>query len=219
MTRFIIRLWLPNKPGALGRVASAIGSVGASLVGIDILEQGGGSAIDELIVEAVNSPNAAEKLIAALSFVEGVSVEDIRTTTTGVVDARLDALETAAELVAQKRRIALFDTLVHRARHDMIADWAVVLEGRATVAMVETGNAPKGIWLSAFLAGARSSDAVVAGQFGAQDIAHAEMVNARSALIVGREGRPFRLRERQQLDALGRIADSLASRLAESEAR
>src|SRR5687768_16314531 len=127
MARFVLRVWLPDKPGALGRVASAIGSVGASLTGIDILEQGGGAAIDELIVEAVDSPNAIEKLIAALHLVEGVNVEDIRASEGIIVDARVDALYTAAELVEEDKAVGLLEVLVHRARHDMVADWVMFI--------------------------------------------------------------------------------------------
>ena len=46
-----MRVWLPDRPGALGAVASRIGAVRGDLVGVDILERGAGRAIDELVVE------------------------------------------------------------------------------------------------------------------------------------------------------------------------
>src|SRR5262245_58230979 len=49
MATFVLRLWLPDRPGALGAVASRVGAVGGDLVGIDILERGAGRAIDELV--------------------------------------------------------------------------------------------------------------------------------------------------------------------------
>src|SRR5439155_782373 len=48
---FVMRVWLPDRPGALGAVASRIGAVRGDLVGIDILERGAGRAIDELVIE------------------------------------------------------------------------------------------------------------------------------------------------------------------------
>ena len=45
-----LRVWLPDRPGALGAVASRIGSVKGDVTGIEILEQGGGRAIDDLVV-------------------------------------------------------------------------------------------------------------------------------------------------------------------------
>ena len=48
MATYVVRLWLPDRPGALGQVASRIGAVHGDVVGIEILERGGGSAIDDL---------------------------------------------------------------------------------------------------------------------------------------------------------------------------
>ncbi len=45
-----MRVWLPDRPGALGAVASRIGAVRGDVVGIDILETGDGVAVDELVV-------------------------------------------------------------------------------------------------------------------------------------------------------------------------
>src|SRR6476661_7170206 len=51
MQTFVVRVWVPDRPGALGQVASRIGAVRGDVVGIDILERGAGRAIDELVVE------------------------------------------------------------------------------------------------------------------------------------------------------------------------
>jgi hypothetical protein len=208
MSRFVIRVWLPDTPGALGRVASAVGSVGASLISIDILEQDGGYAIDELVVDAVDSINAVEKLVVAMTFIEGVNVEDIRENPGDVVDPRLDALETAADMVEQDDASVLLEVLVQRARHDLWADWAVVADFGSDELRVATGDVPSIPWIQAFLAGSRSSQLAGAGNHGPEDIAWAELTNAKSALVLGRNGRPFRFRERRQLGALVRIADS-----------
>ena len=44
----VVRVWMPDRPGALGQVASRIGAVRGDVLAIEILEQGGGRAIDEL---------------------------------------------------------------------------------------------------------------------------------------------------------------------------
>ena len=46
-----MRIWLPDRPGALGVIATGIGSAGGDLVGIDILERGGDRVIDELTID------------------------------------------------------------------------------------------------------------------------------------------------------------------------
>src|SRR5438874_2226298 len=43
----LLRVWLPDRPGALGAVASRIGAVRGDIVGIDVLERNEGVAIDE----------------------------------------------------------------------------------------------------------------------------------------------------------------------------
>jgi hypothetical protein len=147
--RFILRVWLPDKPGALGRVATAIGSVGASLVAIDILEQEAGWAIDELTVEAVESDNAEEKLLAALHFVEGVQIESLIPSPPVLVDPRVSALETAVEIVEQQKARGLTELLVMRALTDLSADWAVLLQFDATHALATAGEAPSIAWVQA----------------------------------------------------------------------
>jgi predicted amino acid-binding ACT domain protein len=46
-----VRIELPDRPGALARVASLIGSHGVNMVGIDVQEVDGDSAVDELVVD------------------------------------------------------------------------------------------------------------------------------------------------------------------------
>lgn len=211
--RYILRVWLPDKPGALGRVASAIGSVGASLVAIDILEQDGGYAIDELAVEAVDSDNAEEKLVAALQFVDGVQIESIMSSPDVLIDPRVSALETAVELVEQQKRLGLMEMLVSRALGDLTADWAVLLEFDGEDPLAASGDAPRTAWINAFLAGSRTLREMGSPMSGPEDIAWTELVSSQIALVLGRDGRPFRLRERQQLSALARIADRRLSEL------
>jgi hypothetical protein len=205
--RYILRVWLPDKPGALGRVASAIGSVGASLVAIDILEQEAGWAIDEFAVEAVDSPNAEEKLVAALQFIDGVQIESIIPNPEGVVDPRVSALETAVELVEQQTAEGLVKLLVERAIGDLSADWAVVLPIDGEDALAVSGDAPRVAWIVAFLAGSRTMHDLASSMPGPEDIAWTDLTTSQTSLVLGRDGRPFRVRERQQLQALARIAD------------
>lgn len=206
MARFALRIWLPDRPGALGRVATALGSIGASLVAIDILEQGGGYAIDELVVDAVDSVNADEKLVAALTFVEGVSVEDIRVIEGPTVDPRVDALQTAAELVEQSDPKSLLSVLAERAKQNMETDWCVVFDGVEPEPLLETGTLPSLDWVRAFVQGSRLSTAVASGHHGPEDIAWTELGDSGVVIVLGRDKRPFRSRERLQLAALARIA-------------
>ncbi|MEY2418713.1 MAG: hypothetical protein QOG90_1393 [Actinomycetota bacterium] len=190
---FVVRVWLPDRPGALGAVASRIGAVRGDLVGIDILETGAGRAIDELVV-SLPSEDLVPLLIKEIQEVDDVDVEDIRPVHGDVPDSRVAALESAADLLAQPSDDAVRKALVEHGVRDFEAEWAAIIEDGALVA--STGDTPTADWLAAFVAGAPDS--------GAEDVAWAR-VGERGAFVLGRQGRPFRSRERRQLAALARI--------------
>jgi hypothetical protein len=204
---FVVRVWIPDRPGALGQVASRIGAVRGDVVAIDILERGAGRAIDELVVQL---PDAAvvDLLVSEIQAVDGADVEDVRPATGAWRDPRLDALESAADLVSATSVDQLLTTLVEQAALDFGADWAVVAGLDSGDARAAVGAAPDAAWLAAFLHGSRSSDLVAAGEAGPDELAWAPLVTAALGLVVGRSGRPLRSRERRQVAALARIADA-----------
>jgi len=214
MPSFVVRVWLPDRPGALGAVAGRIGAVRGDLTGIEILERGAGRAIDELVVSLPDA-TLVELLLSELSQVDGVDVEDVRPVEVRAHDPRLDALETAAVLVEQQTVPRLHAALAHHGREDFEASWCAVVDLDGPVPVASVGTVPTVAWLAAFVAGSRTSDRVAAGECGPDDVAWAALQSGDLALILGREGRPFRARERQQLTALARIADSRWTELAQ----
>jgi hypothetical protein len=214
---YVLRVWVPDRPGALGSVASRIGAVRGDLVGIDILERGGGRAIDELVVDL---PDAAlvPLLLSEVGQVDGVDVEDVRPAPPSLADPRLDALETAALLVEQVDIDGLLLTLATHARHDFEADWGAVIDAVSEVPFAAVGSPPPTAWLAAFVNGSKSSVLVASGEGGPDDVAWASVESAELSVIVGRRGRPFRARERRQLAALARVASSKWAELAKERA-
>jgi hypothetical protein len=206
MVTFVVRVWVPDRPGALGAVASRIGAVRGDLVGIDILERGGGRAIDELVVELPDA-GLVPLLVNEVGQVDGVDVEDIRPARDSLADPRLDALESAALLVEQTTVAALLDALATQASQDFTADWAAVVDLDAPAPVVAVGATPPLSWLGAFIAGSRASEATFAGDGGPEDVAWAEMEASSLVIVLGRRGVPLRARERQQLSVLARIVD------------
>jgi hypothetical protein len=204
---YVVRVWLPDRPGALGQVASRIGAVRGDVVGIDILERGGGRAIDELVVQ-LPEDGLVDLLIAEIKAVDGVAVEDIQPASQSMHDPRLDALETAAMLVGADTAAELLAVLAQHAVLDFSADWASIVDLDGPETKAEVGPAPAAAWLEAFVEGSRSSARVAAGEAGPDDVAWAPLPSARLSLIVGRKGRPLRARERRQVAALARIADT-----------
>jgi hypothetical protein len=187
-------------------VASRIGAVPGDLIGIDILERGAGRAIDELIVD-LPSESLVELLVSEISQVDGVDVEDVRRASDGLADPRLDALETAVSLVTQHAVEPLLGSLARSSLRDFQSDWACIVDPDRGKAATSVGPAPPGAWLQAFLAGSRASVAPRPGEAAPDDVAWADLDAAGLVLILGRQGRPFRIRERRQLTALARIVD------------
>src|SRR5215218_4201095 len=106
MPVFVLRVWVPDRPGALGAVASRVGAVRGDLIGIDILERDGGQAIDELVIQ-VPDEALLPLLVSEINQVDGVDVEDVRQAPERLHDPRLDALETASALVAATKAPSL----------------------------------------------------------------------------------------------------------------
>jgi ACT domain-containing protein len=86
MAGYVVRIELPDRPGALGLVASRIGAVGGDIVAINILDRDGGQAVDEFVIE-IGGHHLIELLRNEIHEVDGVSVLEIRvadsTTTAG----------------------------------------------------------------------------------------------------------------------------------------
>jgi ACT domain-containing protein len=74
---FLLRVILPDKPGSLGAVATALGNAGADILGVDVVERGAGHAVDDLAVE-LPSGRPPDVLITAAESVPGVEVESVR---------------------------------------------------------------------------------------------------------------------------------------------
>ncbi len=77
MPRYLVRVRLLDRPGALGLVASRIGAVGGDIVAIDILQRTGGEALDEFVVE-LDADALVELLRREIHEVDGADVEEIR---------------------------------------------------------------------------------------------------------------------------------------------
>lgn len=190
-------------------MASRVGAVGGDVVGIDILEQGAGRAIDELVVE-LPGDDLVGLMIAEIAQVDGVDVEDVRPAAEALRDPRLDALETAAILVGAESPEESVRALCEHAVRALGAEWAAVIDPESALIVAGEGAHPEPAWLCAYLEGSRLSARVSPhdGGNGSDDVAWAPLPGAAFAFAVGRAGMPFRARERRQVAALARIVDA-----------
>lgn len=206
----MIRMWLPDRPGALGQVASRIGAVRGDVVGIDILERDGGQAVDELVVELPDG-RLVDLLVNEVRQVDGVAVEEVRRVDEALHDPRLDALEAAAQLVGADDVDGLLSSVVVHARRVVGARWVAVvdIDGRGDGVLAADDEAPGAAWLEAFLAGSRAAERITRpDSVHRSDVVWAPLPGSGLALVLGRDDTPYRARERRQVAALARVVDT-----------
>jgi hypothetical protein len=74
---YLLRLRLPDQPGALGQVASALGVAGADIQSIVVVDRALDYAIDDLVI-TLPPDSLADSLVTAAMSVPGVVVEIVR---------------------------------------------------------------------------------------------------------------------------------------------
>ena len=88
-----MRITLPDRPGSLGAVASAMGQVGGDINAVEIVEKGHGVVVDDFIVDLPPS-QLPETIVSACQALDGVHVGWIsRYPEGGGLQSDLEALE------------------------------------------------------------------------------------------------------------------------------
>src|SRR3954454_3455970 len=91
-----MRIRLPDRPGSLGAVASAMGGVGGDINAVEIVEKGDDVVVDDFIVD-LPPGRLPETIVTACHALEGVRVEWIaRYPEGGGLQSDLEALEKMA---------------------------------------------------------------------------------------------------------------------------
>jgi hypothetical protein len=138
---FLLRVTVPDRPGTLGAVASALGSVGADILGVDVIERSPGRAVDDFVVE-LPAGKLADTLVTAAASVPGVTVESIRSYA-GLIDPHreLELLESLGSDPA-----ASLGLLADGVARVFRAGWALVLgppDGGCSAVLAAGGAAPE----------------------------------------------------------------------------
>lgn len=188
---FLMRVALPDVPGKLGAVATALGTEGADIAAIQIVGRDGDTVIDDFLVD-LPAGRLADQVVSACQAIEGVRVEWIAFYPEGgTLTTDLEALEQIIRDPAQGGRI-----LAESSVSVFHAGWAVLVEDCSTEprATHRTAQAPEltGEQLTAL--GDWSVESLTPpAQWlpGWQDvtIAKAPLVGDR-AVILGRQGGP-----------------------------
>ncbi|SFO88326.1 ACT domain-containing protein [Geodermatophilus dictyosporus] len=129
---YLLRLVVPDRPGLLGAVATALGVAGIDIVSVDVLERGGGVAVDDVVVDLPRD-RLPDSLITVAQTVPGVQVEALRPFH-GPLDTHreLDLLEALAR-AAEGTQVKLLAAELPRVFH---SGWAAVVraDGEALAA-------------------------------------------------------------------------------------
>jgi hypothetical protein len=214
---YLLRVLLPDRPGSLGAVASAIGNAGGDIVSLDVVERGPEGAVDDILVE-LPPPGLADVLITAAQSVPGVVVESLRPYLGGR-DIHRD-LELVDALAASSSNALA--GLTNHAPGVFRAGWALLIErtGDGMQVIHASAGAPDSgeldfPWLP--LAHARRLDRHEPWVPGRWEILGMEMAAAPVgrpdvAILVGRPGGPrFRASEVLRLAHLAGIAATVAA--------
>ena len=119
---FLLRVELPDVPGSLGRVATAIGEAGGDIEAIEIVEKrhDDGTAVDDVLLE-MQSGSMPDSIVSACNALDGVQVLWINRYAAGG-NLFLD-LEAVEDLTADPEKA--LDRVVDLMPDVFRADWAV----------------------------------------------------------------------------------------------
>ena len=202
MRRFSVRLWVPDRPGMLGAVATHIADLGGNVVGLEVLERSGEVAVDEVRVELPDTA-VPDEVALRLQAIEGAGLEEIRPVPEGSEERGLQVIAAAVTILETANPTASLAALVGLVGNLFEVEWSSLVDLRTATCVRATGHVPPVDWLLAFLAGARraastSNSGVMAG----------ELPDAGLVLCIGRKV-PFRRREQRELEMLARVADRM----------
>ena len=132
---YLLRVELPDVPGSLGRLASAIGSAGGNIDAIEIVERHGGRAIDDVFL-AAEAGVMPDSIISACTALEDVQVLWISHYGAGSNLTR--DLEVVEAMTSDP--VAARDTLVDLLPATFVVDWALRVRRAGDGAKVVHGS-------------------------------------------------------------------------------
>lgn len=171
MATVMLRLALPDRPGALGAVASRIGAVRGDVRSIDIVSRREGYAVDELVVD-IGHERHLSLMLDEIAEVDGVRVEDVQVVPPELVAPRPTAVDAAVAVMASPTTEAVLRTVVEHAVAATSESWAVIMDADSGHVLAAAGRPPAAPWLAAYVAGAEWFDPAVESVDDAQHHRH-----------------------------------------------
>jgi hypothetical protein len=213
---YLLRIVLADRPGSLGSLAVALGSAGADILSLDVVERSAGYAIDDLVIEL--PPGAMpDRLITAAESLPDVRVDSVRPHT-GLLEAHRE-LELLDHVAAAGDNTARLQTLVDEAPKVLRVSWCTVLHSDRGELQRLAGSpgspetrADSAPWLPIERAAALDSTGDwVPAAWRDMDIAMvaAPLGDPHTAVVLGRPGPEFRPSEVARLGYLAGIVATM----------
>jgi hypothetical protein len=196
---FLMRVELPDVPGSLGRLATAIGAAGGDIEAIEIVEKRhDGSALDDVLLETESMPDS---VVSACNALDGVQVVWISRYAAGgnlVLD-----LEAVEEITAKPKEA--IERLVDLLPDVFRADWGARVH-RAKGVVYGTTAAPADLAFTEI-----EGPTVIDGPDDDVTLYAAARLDGNEIIVVGRRGGPdFVDSEVARLGHLAGLALSIA---------
>jgi hypothetical protein len=139
---YLLRVQLEDRPGSLGSLAVALGSVGADILSLDVVDRASGYAVDDLVVE-LPAGAMPDMLITAAEKLKGVYVDSIRPHT-GLLEAHRE-LELIDHIAAADGKLRKLQVLADEAPKVLRVGWCSVvrLTESGLERVVGSGGAPE----------------------------------------------------------------------------
>jgi hypothetical protein len=198
---YLLRVELPDVPGSLGRLATAVGEAGGDIEAIEIVEKRhDGTAVDDVLLEMANG-TMPDSIVSACNALEGVNVVWIsRYAAGGNLFLDLEAVE---DLTAHPAEA--INRLVDLVPMTFRSDWGIRLH-RAKGILYGTGAAPDELEFVEIERPCRLESPV-------EDVTlyAAARLDGNEILVLGRHGGPeFLDSELARLGHLAGLAQSIA---------
>jgi hypothetical protein len=212
---YLLRVVLPDRPGMLGAVATALGEAGADILSLDVIERGPNGAVDDLLVE-LPPGGLVDRLISSAQSVPDVTVESVRPYA-GNADLHRD-LELVDALAAQPDDA--LQVLSDHAPGVFRAGWAMVVADGHVLAGSRGApeEAPDGLPLTSSARRVDPDEAWVPESWRllATELAVAPLTDD-STVLLGRPGGPlFRASELLRLAHLAAVTATVTTTVAAS---
>lgn len=216
MPSYLLRIELTDRPGSLGSLAVALGSVGADILSLDVVERSSGYAIDDLVVE-LPPGGMPDILVTAAETLPNVRVDSVRPHA-GLLEAHRE-LELLDRVAAAGDIAARLQVLADEAPKVLRVSWCTVLHssqgelhrlaGSSGAPETRADSAP---WLPIEQAATLDGDAEWVPQAWRDmdtTMVAAPLGDPHTAVVLGRSRPEFRLSEVARLGYLAGIVATM----------